>query len=43
MQALRPDVLVTGADTLGEDGATAALLGNWGGRVLRADRLAEPA
>lgn len=43
VQALRPDVLATGADAAGDVGATAALLGNWGGRVLRADRLAEPA
>ncbi len=43
LQALRPDVLATGADTLGEDGVTAALLGHWGGRVLHAQRLAEPA
>lgn len=43
LQALRPDVLVTGADAAGDDPATAALLGHWGGRIVQADRLAEPA
>lgn len=43
LQALRPDVLVTGADAAGQPGTAAALLGNWGGRVLQAERLAEPA
>ncbi|HET9018043.1 MAG TPA: PfkB family carbohydrate kinase, partial [Acetobacteraceae bacterium] len=44
LQALRPDVLVTAADDVaGGNDATASLLGNWGGRVLQAERLAEPA
>ncbi|MDA8248822.1 MAG: PfkB family carbohydrate kinase [Rhodospirillales bacterium] len=43
LRALRPDVLVTGADAADGDGAAAALLGDWGGRVLQAERLAEPA
>ncbi len=42
LQALRPELLATGADALGDDGVIAALLGNWGGRVLRAERLPEP-
>jgi D-beta-D-heptose 7-phosphate kinase/D-beta-D-heptose 1-phosphate adenosyltransferase len=40
LQLLRPDVLITGAD---RNGAEAALLGEWGGRVVLAERLPEPA
>ena len=43
LQTLRPDILVTGADAAGEDAATVALLGHWGGRLVQAERLAEPA
>jgi D-beta-D-heptose 7-phosphate kinase / D-beta-D-heptose 1-phosphate adenosyltransferase len=40
LQALRPEVLATGADGPGRDPATAELLRSWGGRVLQADRWA---
>ena len=43
LQALRPDVLVTGADAPGGDAALTALLGHWGGRIVQAERLPEPA
>ncbi len=43
LQSLRPDVLATGAEVEDDDAGTAALLNSWGGRVLRADRLGEPA
>ena len=43
LAALRPELLVTGADQVASDPATAELMRGWGGQVLRADRLAEPA
>jgi D-beta-D-heptose 7-phosphate kinase/D-beta-D-heptose 1-phosphate adenosyltransferase len=43
LQALRPDVVVTCADSADDQGNTVALLSNWGGRVLLAERLGEPA
>jgi D-beta-D-heptose 7-phosphate kinase/D-beta-D-heptose 1-phosphate adenosyltransferase len=41
LQLLRPDVLITGADAQ-RDGGEADLLSQWGGRVVRAERLPEP-
>ena len=43
LQILRPDVLVTGAAAATGDPAEAGLLGQWGGQLLRAQRLPEPA
>ena len=43
LAALRPELLVTGADQVASDPATAELMRGWGGQVLRAERLAEPA
>jgi D-beta-D-heptose 7-phosphate kinase/D-beta-D-heptose 1-phosphate adenosyltransferase len=43
LQALRPDVLVTGTERVARDAATAELLRGWGGEVMRAERLPEPA
>ena len=39
LNALRPDVLVKGADDTGDAGAGAELVRGWGGRVWIADRL----
>jgi D-beta-D-heptose 7-phosphate kinase/D-beta-D-heptose 1-phosphate adenosyltransferase len=43
LAALRPELLVTGADQVASDPVTAELMRGWGGQVLRAERLAEPA
>jgi len=43
LQALRPDIFVTADNGAGGDAATSALLENWGGRLLQAERLSEPA
>jgi len=41
LQALRPEILATGADNVARDAATAELLRGWGGQIVQADRVAE--
>jgi D-beta-D-heptose 7-phosphate kinase / D-beta-D-heptose 1-phosphate adenosyltransferase len=43
LQLLRPDVLITGADVPEPGDRAADVISQWGGRVVRADRLPEPA
>ncbi len=43
LRLLRPDVLITGGDAAARDGVEADLLRQWGGRMVRAERLPEPA
>ncbi len=43
LRLLRPDVLITGGDAASHDGLETDLLRQWGGRLVRAERLPEPA
>ena len=43
LRLLRPDVLITGGDAAGHNGIEADLLRQWGGRLVQAERLPEPA